>query len=111
MDWCPTYMVDVHEDIRQTNRYDEDGERILKSTFRLRATDKQGHRWISPHIHQEFTSAKSERRHLPRDFDPIKASWYETEPMYGSAAWTPEVEARLAWEEREAEGWNGNYRW
>jgi hypothetical protein len=106
VDWSPEFMVDVHEDLRETQRYDEDGARLIKSIFYLVATDKKGHRWASPHVHPELASAKSERRLLSRDFDPMKAAWYETEPMYGSAAWTPEVETRLAWEERTAEGWN-----
>src|SRR5262245_7605537 len=108
VDWSPAFQVNVREDLRQTNRYDEDGERITKSTFYLIATDATGRRWASPHIHNEMPSAKSERRHLARNFDPTSAGWYETEPMYGSAAWTPEVEARLAWQERQAEGWNTN---
>lgn len=111
VDWSPAFQVDVREDMHQTNRYDEDGERITKSTFHLIATDTTGRRWASPHIHDEIASAKSERRHLARSFDPTRAGWYEIEPMYGSAAWTPEVEARLAWREREAEGWNTGYRW
>ena len=111
VDWSPEFTVDVREDLHETNRYDEDGERIIKSTFYLVATGKKGHRWASPHVHPEWASAKSERRHLSRDFDPVKAGWYEIEPMYGSEAWTPEVEARLAWEEREAEGWNRGGRW
>ena len=111
VDWSPDFVVDVREDLHETNRYDEDGERIIKSTFYLVATGKKGHRWASPHVHRELASAKSERRHLARGFDPVKAGWYEAEPMYGSAAWTLEVEARIAWEERQAEGWNGGYRW
>jgi hypothetical protein len=111
VDWSPNYVVTMREDLHETKRYNEDGDRIVKSTFYLVATDKKGHRWASPHVHPAFASAKSERRHLPRDFDPVKAGWYETEPMYGSEAWTPEVEARLAWEEHEAEGWNGGYPW
>jgi hypothetical protein len=58
-----------------------------------------------------WTGAKSERRHLARDFNPTKSGWDETDPCYGSEAWTPEVESRSAYEEREAEGWNGGYRW
>ena len=111
VDWSPAFTVNVREDLHETHRCNEDGERIIKSTFYLVATGKEGHRWMSPHIHRELASAKSERRHLARDFDPIKAGWGETEPMYGSAAWTPAVEARIAWEEREAEGWNDGYRW
>ena len=111
VDWSPEFTVDIREDLHETNRYNEDGERLIKSTFYLVATGKRGHRWASPHSHPELASAKSERRHLARDFDPIKAGWGETDPMYGSEAWTPEVESRLAWEEREAEGWNGGYRW
>lgn len=111
MDWSPAFKVDVRESLHQTNRYDEDGERIIKSTFHLIATDTTGRRWSSPHIHNELASAKSERRHLARNFDPTRAGWSETEPMYGSAAWTPEVDAHLAWKEREAEGWNTGYRW
>ena len=111
VDWSPDFTVDIREDLYETRRYDEDGERIIKSTFYLVATSKRGNRWASPHAHRELASAKSERRHLPRNFDPIKASRGEIEPMYGSAAWTPEVEACIAWEEREAEGWNGGYRW
>lgn len=113
VDWSPAYKVDVREDLHQTNRHDEDGEPIITSTFHLIATDATGWRWASPHIHDEIASAKSERRHLARSFDPTRAGWYEIEPMYGSAAWTPEVKARLAWREREreAEGWNTGYRW
>jgi len=111
VDWSPEFTVDIREDLHETNRYNEDGERLIRSTFYLVATGKRGHRWASPHSHPELASAKSERRHLARDFDPIKAGWGETAPMYGSEAWTPEVESRLAWEEREAEGWNGGCRW
>lgn len=97
------FSISVREDLHQTNRYDEDGERIIKSTFYLVATGQRGHRWASPHVHPSYASARSELRHLRRStcsFDPIAASWYEVEPMYGSDAWTPEVEARLAEEER-----------
>jgi hypothetical protein len=111
VDWSPDFVVDVREDLHETNRYDEDGTPIVKSTFYLVATGKRGHRWASPHVHREWASAKSERRHLTRDFDPVKAGWGEIEPMYGSEAWTPEVEARIAWQEREAEGWNSGSRW
>lgn len=111
VDWSPDYAVHVRKDLHETRRYDEDGEPIIKSNFYLVATGKRGHRWASPHIHHEAASAKSERRQLARDFDPTKANWHEIEPMYGSEAWTPEVEAQLAWREREAEGWNEGYRW
>lgn len=111
VDWSPEFAVHVREDLHETNRYDEDGEPIIKSTFYLVATGKRGHRWASVHVHREHAGAKSERRHLARDFDPVKAGWYVIEPMYGSEAWTPEVEAQVAWAEREAEGWNGGYRW
>ena len=130
VDWSPEFSVEVREDLYETNRYDEDGERIIRSTFYLVATylgpvkheggalvttgpmkHKYGTRWASGHVHKEYASAKSERRHLPRDFDPVKAGWGETEPMYGSEAWTPDVEAEIAWREREEEGWNGGYRW
>ena len=111
VDWSPEFTVDIREDLHETNSYDEDGERIVKSTFYLVATGKKGHRWASAHVHCELASAKSERRHLSRDFDPAKANWYETEPMYGSEAWTPAIEARIAWEEREAEGWNTGHNW
>lgn len=111
VDWSPDFVITVREDLHETDRYDEDGQRFIKSTFYLVAQSKKGHRWASSHVHHEWASAKSERRHLARDFDPTKAGWYEIEPMYGSEAWTPEVEARLAWEEREAEGWNGGSRW
>lgn len=111
MDWSPDFVITIREDLHETNRYDEDGQRLIKSTFYLVAQDKKGHRWASPHAHPEWASAKSERRHLTRDFDPTKADWCEIEPMYGSEAWTPEVEARLAWEERQAEGWGRGPRW
>lgn len=111
VDWSPEFLVCARENLHETQRYDEDGDRIVKSTFTLVATGKRGHRWASPHVHQEWASAKSERRHLSRDFDPVKAGWYEIEPMYGSEAWTPAVEARLAEEERRAEGWSEGFRW
>jgi len=111
VDWSPNFTVHVREDLHETNRHDEDGERIIKSTFYLVATGKRGHRWASPHVHREEANAKSERRHLERNFDPVRAGWGEIEPMYGSEAWTPEVEAQIAQAEREAEGWDGGYRW
>jgi hypothetical protein len=86
VDWSPDFVVDPREDLHKTHRYDEDGEQILKSTFYLVATGKRGHRWASPNVHHELASAKSERRHLARSFDPMKAGWYEIEPMYGSEA-------------------------
>jgi hypothetical protein len=111
VDWSPSFSVHVREDLHETGRHDEDGEAIIRSTFYLVATDARGARWSSPHSHRERASAKSERRKLPRDFDPTKAGWYEIDPMYGSEAWTPEVEARIAREEREAEGWGAGVRW
>jgi hypothetical protein len=111
VDWSPEYTVNIREDFYETGRYTEDGERVVKSTYYLVAQGPRGHRWASPYNHPSWASAKSERRHLARDFNPVEAGWNEAEPMYGSEAWTPEVEARLAWEERESEGWNSGYRW
>jgi hypothetical protein len=111
VDWSPAFTVTVREDVRETNRYDEDGERIEKSVFYLVAENTggdpgtRGARWASPARHEEYASAKLERRHLSRDFDPAKVGWYEIDPCYGSAAWTPAVEARIAYAEREAERW------
>jgi len=61
VDWSPEYAVHVREDLYETDRYDEDGERIVRSRFYLVATGRRGHRWNSPHVHREFASAKSER--------------------------------------------------
>lgn len=100
VDWSPNYTVTIREDLYDTRRYDEDGQPIIRSNFYLVAQGPNGHRWASSHSHPNFASAKSERRHLARDFDPVKAGWYEIEPCYGSEAWTPEVEAEIAYRER-----------
>jgi hypothetical protein len=100
VDWSPEFVVHIREDLVHTDFYD-DGERRVGSVFYLVAEDKKGHRWVSHANHKELASAKSERRHLARDFDPVKAKWNETDPCYGSEAWTPEVEGRIAYEERE----------
>lgn len=108
MDRSSNYTVDIRDDLHVTDRYDEDGERVVRSTFYLVATDAAGRRWSSPHVHLDLASARSERRHLRRrgaDLDPVRSGWYETEPMYGSAAWTPEAEADLDRAERSADGW------
>lgn len=111
IDWSPSFAVHVREDLYETGRHDEDGRVIIGSTFYLVATDGKGARWASPHNHREHASAKSERRKLSRDLNPTKAGWYEIDPMYGSEAWTPEVEARIAREERAAEGWHSGSCW
>jgi hypothetical protein len=109
VDWSPEFVVCVREDLVNTDFYD-DGERRVGSVFYLVAEDKKGRRWMSPYNHKEFASAKSERRHLARDFDPVKACWGETDPCYGSEAWTPEVESHYAEQEREADRWSSD-RW
>jgi hypothetical protein len=105
VDWSPEFTVTVRED------HVRDGGTDcfwVKSIFYLVAEDKKGHRWTSPARHKELASAKSERRHLAREFNPTKAGWLEADPCYGSEAWTPEVEARMAYEEREADRWSSD---
>ncbi len=109
VDWSPEFTVNVREDLYNTDFYDEDGERRVRSVFYLVAEDKKGHRWTSATNHKEMASAKSERRHLARDFNPVKAGWAPTDPCYGSEAWTPEVESRMAYEERERDRWDNDW--
>ena len=104
VDWSPEFTVTIREDL-YNNAW---GDTV--STFYLVAERvKTGHRWMSPHAHKEVASVKSERRHLARDFDPVKAKWQETDPCYGSEAWTPEVEGRIAYEERERDRWDNDW--
>jgi hypothetical protein len=98
VDWSPEFTVTIREDYVRDGGTDDF---FVKSVFYLVAEDKKGHRWVSHANHKELASAKSERRRLARDFDPVKAKWNETDPCYGSEAWTPEVEGRIAEQERE----------
>ena len=102
------YTIHIREDLYETNYYTEDGERRIASTFYLVAEDKRGARWASPHAHDSAASAKSERRHIvgrsakdeghraPDGFDPVARGWAHVESRYGSEAWGPADEARLA---------------
>lgn len=90
------WTVHVREEEVATRHYTEDGERIYDRVYYLVAEKGTGERFASPHTHECYGSARSERRHLcGPGFDPV-GRWNEIEPCYGSAAWGPENEARLA---------------
>jgi hypothetical protein len=134
-DFVRSLTFAVVEDLVETDRHPEDGERRMASVFSVRATAPDGKRWVyfttfrgptrferdgylAPRPN-ERTSNKAAEDAAEKLLGRIEAAvtagtmfglkaqyWSETSPVYGSESWTHEDEVGLMDdEEREGGGW------
>lgn len=77
-------------------------------TYFLEATDATGRQWGQYTTNPNEAEVEKELAALPDDFHPRthnpENDWQPAPPAYGSAAWGPEDEYRLACDEADAFG-------